>query len=75
MNVKLPKFGLQMTSGYISEWKVAVGDTVQEGDILFTVETDKLINDVEAPCAGRIAKILVEPGDEVDVGADCCVIE
>lgn len=75
VRVKMPKFGLQMTDGVITDWKVSVGDPVKKEDVLFTVETDKLTNDVESPCDGRVSEILVESGDEVAVGAYCCVIE
>ena len=74
MIVKMPKFGLQMTSGFITEWKVLKGQRVSAGDILFTVETDKLVNEVESPCAGVVVDLFVQEGDEVDVGAYCCNI-
>ena len=44
----MPKLGLTMTEGTIDEWKKNVGDTVQKGEILYSVATDKLTNDVEA---------------------------
>ena len=40
--VLMPKLGLTMTEGTIDSWKKNVGDTVQKGEILFSVETDKL---------------------------------
>ena len=46
--VLMPKLGLTMTEGTIEEWKFKEGDTVKKGDILFSVATDKLTNDVEA---------------------------
>ncbi|WP_458397608.1 biotin/lipoyl-containing protein, partial [Anaerotignum sp.] len=46
--VLMPKFGLTMTEGTIEEWKVKEGDSVKKGDVLFSVATDKLTNDVEA---------------------------
>ena len=45
--VLMPKLGLTMTEGTIEEWKFKEGDTVKKGDILFSVATDKLTNDVE----------------------------
>ena len=50
--VLMPKLGLTMTEGTIDAWKKNVGDTVQKGEILFSVETDKLTNDVEAEADG-----------------------
>ena len=49
--VLMPKLGLTMTEGTIEEWKYKEGDSVKKGDILFSVATDKLTNDVEAEAA------------------------
>ena len=61
-NVLMPKFGLTMTEGTIEEWKVKEGDSVKKGDILFSVATDKLTNDVEADAEGILLKVLVGEG-------------
>ena len=63
--VLMPKLGLTMTEGTIDEWKKNVGDTVKKGEILFSVETDKLTNDVEAEEDGVLLKILVPAGETV----------
>ena len=65
--ILMPKLGLTMTEGTIDEWKKKVGDTVQKGEILFSVATDKLTNDVEAEEDGVLLKILVPAGKEVPV--------
>ena len=57
--VLMPKLGLTMTEGTIEEWKFKEGDTVKKGDILFSVATDKLTNDVEAEEDGTLLKILL----------------
>lgn len=59
----LPKLGLTMTEGKIGTWYVEEGDTVEEGDILYELETDKLVNEVEAKEDGIILKILAQTGD------------
>ena len=61
----MPKLGLTMTEGTIDEWKKNVGDTVSKGDILYSVETDKLTNDVEADTDGVLLKIVVPAGETV----------
>ena len=61
----MPKLGLTMTEGTIDEWKKQVGDTVQKGEILYSVATDKLTNDVEAEADGVLLKILVPAGETV----------
>ena len=61
--VLMPKMGLTMTEGTIEEWKFKEGDTVKKGDILFSVATDKLTNDVECDADGVLLKILLPEGE------------
>ena len=61
----MPKLGLTMTEGTIDEWKKKEGDTIAKGEIIYSVATDKLTNDVEADCDGVLLKILVKEGDTV----------
>jgi pyruvate dehydrogenase E2 component (dihydrolipoamide acetyltransferase) len=60
--IVMPKLGLTMTEGTISNWRKAEGDTVAQGEILFDVETDKISNEVEAKISGVLRKIIVEEG-------------
>jgi pyruvate/2-oxoglutarate dehydrogenase complex dihydrolipoamide acyltransferase (E2) component len=69
MDVTLPKWGMTMQEGTISAWHVAAGDTVSEGDVLATVETDKVDADLEAPASGVLDEIIVEAGSTVEVGS------
>ena len=59
----MPKLGLTMTEGTIEEWKVKEGETVKEGQVLFSVATDKLTNDIEAEADGTLLKILCREGE------------
>ena len=61
----MPKLGLTMTEGTIDEWKKKVGDPIQKGDIIYSVATDKLTNDVEADTDGVLLKIVVPAGETV----------
>lgn len=61
--VLMPKMGLTMTEGTIEEWKFKEGDTVKKGDVLFSVATDKLTNDVECDTDGVLLKILLPEGE------------
>ena len=61
----MPKLGLTMTEGTIDEWKKKEGDAVQKGEIIYSVATDKLTNDVEADADGVLLKILVAEGETV----------
>ena len=73
-NVILPKWGLTMEDGTVVAWHVAEGDTVSQGQVIAEVETEKIEMDLEAPCDGVIARIVVEEEDTVDVGTVLAVI-
>ena len=60
--VLMPKLGLTMTEGTIERWAVREGDPVRKGDVLYTVSTDKLTNEIEAEEDGVLLKILCPEG-------------
>lgn len=64
----MPKFGLTMTEGLLAEWHVAAGTRFKAGDLLFTVETEKVTNEVDAEIDGEVLEILVAAGESVPVG-------
>ena len=63
----MPKLGLIMEEGTITKWYKADGDFFKEGEVLFEVETEKIVNDIEATFAGKLIKILVKEGNTVAV--------
>ena len=65
--VILPKLGFSMNEGTLSEWLIADGDEVQEGQPLFALESDKSTQEVESPASG-ILKIIKQPGETYEVG-------
>ena len=65
----MPKLGLTMTEGTVVEWPIAVGDAFAQGAVCVVVETDKVANEIAAPEAGRLLKILVQEGETVPVGS------
>ena len=69
MAVKLlmPKLGLNMVEGQVTERVKKEGDLVKKGDAIYIVETDKVTNEVEAPENGKLVKILVNEGEVVPV--------
>lgn len=70
----LPKIGFSMNEGEITEWLAADGDTVTEGQPLYTLEADKSANEVEAPASG-VLRIHAEAGETYTVGTILGVIE
>jgi acetyl-CoA carboxylase biotin carboxyl carrier protein len=54
---------------------VREGDTIKEGQVLCIIEAMKLMNEIEAKVAGRIARILVENGQPVEYGQPLFQVE
>jgi pyruvate/2-oxoglutarate dehydrogenase complex dihydrolipoamide acyltransferase (E2) component len=75
VDVLLPKWGMSMQEGTITEWLVAEGDAVTEGQVIANVEADKVEAEIEAPGSGTLARIDVEEGETVDVGTVLARIE
>lgn len=70
----MPKLGLQMKAGIITQWYVKEGDAVTKDMPVFAIETDKLSSDVESPVDGVILKIAAAEGDEVEITKACCYV-
>ena len=70
--VILARLGDTVDDVVVLEWLVAVGATVQVGDPLVRVETDKVEVDIESPYAGTISELSVVVGEEVATGATLC---
>ena len=67
--------GESVAEGTVTGWRKRVGDSVQSGEALVDVTTDKVDVEVPAPATGRIAKILAEEGAQVKVGAGLAEID
>ncbi len=63
--VIMPRQGQSVESCIIGEWHVAKGDKVNEGDKLFTYETDKATFDETASASGEVIAVFFEEGDDV----------
>jgi pyruvate/2-oxoglutarate dehydrogenase complex dihydrolipoamide acyltransferase (E2) component len=74
VEVKLPKWGLTMEEGSVSEWLVSVGERVEAGQVLANVETEKVTTALESPVAGVVQRIEVPEGEDVAVGTVLCVL-
>jgi pyruvate dehydrogenase E2 component (dihydrolipoamide acetyltransferase) len=68
IEVILPKVDMDMENGIITEWKVAPGDRVSAGQILFDIETNKSVMEVESPGSGIIRDLAPITGEPVAVG-------
>ncbi|MDD2336571.1 MAG: 2-oxo acid dehydrogenase subunit E2 [Geobacteraceae bacterium] len=65
----MPKWGLTMEEGTLVRWMVEVGDTIEPGMELAEVETDKIVNIMEATQSGVLLKKLADEDDVLPVGA------
>ncbi len=65
--VKVPAAGESITSANVANWHKKDGETVAKGDVLVTLETDKVSNELVADVAG-VLKVLVKEGEEVAIG-------
>lgn len=54
---------------------VLVGQEVREGDTLCIIEAMKVMNEIKAPCSGKVIRIMVQPGDMVEYNQLLCIIE
>ena len=61
--LRIPKIGMSASTLTLTEWMFGDGETVAQGDILYTVETDKTSVEVEAQAAGTLRVLGVEGED------------
>lgn len=67
--VTMPKWGIEMQHGTIAQWHAQPGQLLKRNEPLFDVETDKIVNTVEAPIAGTLRRIVAAQGATENVGA------
>lgn len=72
--VKVPEMGESIVEGTISKWHVKVGDSVNVGDVLAELETDKVNIEISAEQAGSVQQLLRGEGETVAVGETIAVI-
>jgi pyruvate dehydrogenase E2 component (dihydrolipoamide acetyltransferase) len=72
--IDVPQLGLTMETGTILQWVKAEGDTVEKGQPVVVIQTDKVEYEVEAPVAGTLLKIAAKEGTELPVGSLMAII-
>jgi len=70
----MPKLGFNMDKGTLVKWRKKEGDFVKEQEVIFEVETDKTVMEVEAQTSGVLRKIVVSEGEEVPVTFPIAII-
>jgi pyruvate/2-oxoglutarate dehydrogenase complex dihydrolipoamide acyltransferase (E2) component len=66
-DVLLPKIGFAMNEAVLSQWLIADGAQVEAGQPLYSIESDKSVEEIEAPAAGTL-KIIAATGETYPVG-------
>jgi pyruvate/2-oxoglutarate dehydrogenase complex dihydrolipoamide acyltransferase (E2) component len=65
--VLLPKLGFSMNEATLVEWLAADGASVTEGQPLYSLESEKAVQEVDSPATGTL-KIFIEPGETYEIG-------
>ena len=75
VEVRLPQWGMAMEDADVVRWLKAEGDTVEAGEPIVEVESAKISDTVNAPVAGRLARIVAAEGTTVEVAGTIAEIE
>ena len=65
--ILLPKIGFSMNEGLLNEWLVSDGSVVEEGQPIYSIESEKSVQEVESPASGTL-KIIAQAGETYEVG-------
>lgn len=74
-NINMPKLRPDMINGTVCAWLKEEGEEVKAGEPIFEIETDKVVNQIEATEDGILRKQLCEEGDVIDVEMPVAVLE
>ncbi len=75
VNIEMPKLSDTMTEGTLIKWHKKVGDSVEIGDILAEIETDKATMEMEAFDDGTITEILIQEGERAPIGGVLAILD
>ena len=71
----MPRLKPDMETGVLCAWLKEPGESYKKGDVLYEVETDKVVSQVEATEDGVLRQVLAEEGSEVPAGQAVAVVE
>ena len=72
--ISMPKLGFDMAEGTLVRWVKKEGETINKGDVLAEIETDKATVEVESSASGIVRKLLVDEGAVVPVNSPIAVV-
>jgi pyruvate/2-oxoglutarate dehydrogenase complex dihydrolipoamide acyltransferase (E2) component len=73
--VNFPKSGMGIEEGTVARWLKAIGDHVEQDEVIVELETAKAIQEVTAPVSGRLTEILAGEGATVPVNSSLALID
>jgi len=65
----MPKWGIEMQEGTVGEWSVREGEPFTKGQLIVSIETDKIVNEVQAEFDSTFVRVIAQTGDTYPVGA------
>jgi pyruvate/2-oxoglutarate dehydrogenase complex dihydrolipoamide acyltransferase (E2) component len=71
--ITIPRLEMSMTEGTLAEWLAPDGAEVREGDLIYSLETNKAVQEIQAPVSGRLVH-KAEAGETYDVGVEVAEI-
>ena len=74
-NIVMPRLRPEMEKGVLCAWLKEEGEPVSAGEPLFEIETDKVVNQIEATQDSVLKKQLIVEGDKVDVETPVAILE
>jgi len=74
VDIKLPQLGESIVSATVVKWLKDEGDFIKLDEPLLEVSTDKVNSEIASPVTGKVAKILIRAGEEVDVGTTLALV-
>ncbi|ANB46739.1 MULTISPECIES: dihydrolipoamide acetyltransferase family protein [Bacillus] len=74
VKVVMPKLGMAMKKGEVSVWNKKVGDPVEKGESIASINSEKIEMEIEAPESGTLLHIKVKEGEGVPPGTPICYI-
>ena len=72
--ISMPKLGFDMAEGLLVRWVRQVGETINKGDVLAEIETDKATVEVESSATGVVLQLIVDQGTMVPVNAPIALV-
>jgi pyruvate dehydrogenase E2 component (dihydrolipoamide acetyltransferase) len=72
--ISMPKLGFDMREGVLVRWVKNEGESINKGDVLAEIETDKATVEVESSASGVVRRLLASQGDSVPVGAAIAIV-